>query len=227
MKKYYIPSKDGNTEQVTEKEYLSLFGDSSQRQYVNNLYKGTITLNDVPEEMQEVVQEIVKNRISRYGTYDALPASTNDIQHLVHTIMNSHPTKYQIKRLLSEILTIRDNTTDAAASRAVNIFPTLKHDGSLIKAGTRIHWAGVIKRAAVDLWDTVENNPDDAPQLWEDLNYLDGYRIIPEAITVGTAFALGEIGWWEGKLYKSLRDANIHNPAQYALGWEEVVLEVE
>jgi hypothetical protein len=227
MKTYYIPSKDGTREQLTEKEYLSLFGTSEQRSYVNKLYCGKITIQEVPEELQEAVQEIVKNRISKYGTYDEQPASTKDIENLVQAIMNSHPTKYEIKRLLTDILTIRDNSTDAVASRTVSIFPTLKHDGSLIKAGTRIRWAGVIKIAAVDLWDTIENNPDDAPNLWGDLNYRDGYRIIPEVITVSTAFSIGEIGWYGDKLYKSLLNANVYTPDQYSAGWEEFVLGAE
>ena len=49
--------------------------------------------------------------------------------------------------------------------------------------------------AAVDLYDTETNSPENAPTLWETLNYKDGYRIIPETITVGTAFSKGEIGW--------------------------------
>lgn len=222
MKKYYIPSKNGTIEQVTEKEYLSLMGDAQHRPYVNNLYRGNITLAEVPTELQKAVQEIVKNRISKYGTYDAQPATIGDIQRLVKSLINGNLTKYQVKHLLNEITLIRDNAADSVASRAVDLYPVLSHDGSLIKAGTRIRWAGVIKRAAVDLWDNVENNPDDAPQLWEDLNYIDGYRIIPENITVGTLFTLGELGWWEGKLYKSLIDNNVYTPSQYTAGWEEV-----
>ena len=92
----------------------------------------------------------------------------------------------------------------------------------LIKAGTRINWNGTLKRAAVDLWDTEENNPDNAPTLWEDINYRAGHRIIPEVITVGLAFSKDETGWWNGMLYKSLRDANTYTPEQYAAGWELV-----
>lgn len=88
--------------------------------------------------------------------------------------------------------------------------------------GTRINHNGVIKRAAVDLWDTPENNPDNAPSLWEDISYMDGYRIIPETITAGAAFAKDECGWWKGVLYRSLIDANVYTPEQYAAGWEIV-----
>lgn len=111
---------------------------------------------------------------------------------------------------------------DADASTVASLFPKLNENSSLIPAGTRINWNGVIKRAAVDLWDTAENNPDSAPALWEDLDYREGYRIIPETITVGTAFSNGEYGWWNDVLYKSLINANVYTPAAYPAGWEVV-----
>lgn len=111
---------------------------------------------------------------------------------------------------------------DATASTAPEMFPRLKEDGSLISAGTRINWNGTVKRAAADLWDTAENNPDNAPNLWENIQYRDGYRIIPEVITAGTAFALGECGWWGDTLMRSELAANVYTPEQYPDGWEIV-----
>lgn len=111
---------------------------------------------------------------------------------------------------------------DKTASTAATLFPRLKQDGALVKAGTRINWNGTIKRVAVDLWDTAENNPDNAPALYEDIEYRDGCRIIHETITAGGAFALGELGWWGGELYKSTINNNVWTPAQYAAGWVKV-----
>ena len=111
---------------------------------------------------------------------------------------------------------------DKEASEGAALFPRLKADGSLIKAGTRINWKGTIKRAAVDLWDREDSTPDNAPTLWEDIAYRQGYRIIPATITAGTAFAEGECGWWGDVLYKSKIPANVHTPEQYADGWEKV-----
>ena len=118
------------------------------------------------------------------------------------------------------IETVAASLDDKTASIALTLFPRLKQDGSLIKAGTRINYNGSIKRAAVDLWDTEANNPDNASTLWEDILYRDGYRIIPDVITAGTAFALDELGWWGDKLYKSLLSANVYTPEQYPRGWE-------
>lgn len=112
--------------------------------------------------------------------------------------------------------------SDKQASEGVELFPKLKQDDALINAGTRINWNGMLKRAAVDLWDREEYNPDNAPTLWEDIAYKLGYRIIPEVITSTLAFAFDEIGWWGDKLYKSLLDANVWTPEQNPTGWEEV-----
>lgn len=111
---------------------------------------------------------------------------------------------------------------DKTASTAAILFPRLKADGSLITAGTRINWNSTIKKAAVDLWDMAENNPDNAPGLWEDIEYKEGYRIIPDTLTVTTAFAKDECGWWNGVLYRSLLDANVYTPVAYPAGWEVV-----
>ena len=126
------------------------------------------------------------------------------------------------RQLRAMIEAAAGNLTDADASTAAELFPRLKQDGSLVSAGTRINWGGKVKRAAVDLWDRTENNPDNAPTLWEDIGYRDGIRIIPETITAGTAFAKDELGWWGDTLYKSLLDANVWTPEQNASGWERV-----
>ena len=126
------------------------------------------------------------------------------------------------RQLRAMIEAAAGNLTDADASTAAELFPRLKQDGSLVSAGTRINWYGNVKRAAVDLWDRTENNPDNAPTLWEDLAYRDGIRIIPETITAGLAFAKDELGWWGDTLYKSLLDANVWTPEQHASGWEKV-----
>ena len=117
---------------------------------------------------------------------------------------------------------MREILNDQQASTVVAVYQTLKEKGALVLNGTRINWNGTLKRAAVDLWDTVENNPDNAPSLWEDIMYREGYRIIPEVLTVGTAFALDECGWWGDKLYKSLIANNIWTPNEYPNGWQEL-----
>ena len=130
-------------------------------------------------------------------------------------------TRSEAQKLITDIVKLREAATDTQASLAVSVYHTLKQDGSLIKSGTRINYNGTIIRAAVDLYDTETNSPENAPTLWEALNYKEGYRIIPEVITVGTAFSKGELGWWNDELYKSLVDSNVYTPDQYAPNWSK------
>lgn len=126
----------------------------------------------------------------------------------------------EAKRLRKIIEKAVESVDDKDSSEAVELFPTLKNDGKLIKAGTRVNYNGVIKKASVDLYDLETYHPDNAPSIWEDILYKDGFRIIPEVITVTTAFSKDEIGWWEDSLYKSLVDNNVYNPAVYSANWE-------
>ena len=112
---------------------------------------------------------------------------------------------------------------NATASRMVDYYPTLKQDGSLIAVNTRINWNGKLKRAAVDLWDTEANNPDNAPTLWEDIEYRDGIRVIPTSIPSTDVFKKGDLGWWGDNLYQSIYDGdNVWTPEQYPAAWKKI-----
>ena len=111
---------------------------------------------------------------------------------------------------------------DSDASMSVELFPKLKYDGSLVRVNTRINWNGTLKRAAVDLYDTELNNPDNAPNLWEDVMYRDGIRIIPENIPATDPFSKGQLGWWGDELYESNVNYNIYTPAQYPDNWTKI-----
>lgn len=127
-----------------------------------------------------------------------------------------------MQRVTTVVAAARALADDKTASIAPELYDRLKEDGSLVKHGTRINWNGVLKKAAVDLWDTKENNPDNAPTMWEDIQYRAGHRIIPEVITVTSAFSKDETGWWDGVLYRSLMDSNVYTPAAYPAGWEVI-----
>lgn len=126
------------------------------------------------------------------------------------------------KKLRPIIEQAAQSLDDKTASAAPEIFGGMRNDGALIKAGTRINWFGVLKQAAVDLWDIESSNPDNAPTLWQDIAYREGIRIIPQVITVTEAFAKGERGWWGDAVYESLIDANVYTPEQYPAGWAAV-----
>lgn len=126
---------------------------------------------------------------------------------------------YKLRSIIEKATVSLDDKT---ASEGAILFPRLKGDGSLVNAGTRINWQGTIKRAANALWDTLENDPDHATTMWEDISYREGFRIIPETITASAAFQKDECGWWNDTLYKSLIDNNTWTPAAYPAGWEAI-----
>lgn len=131
-------------------------------------------------------------------------------------------TRGRAKQLRQMVVQAAASLSDKDISTAPELLQRLTADGALVQAGTRINWNGTVKRAAVDLWDTAENTPDAAPALWEDIQYKAGYRLIPETITAGLAFAKGEKGWWQEELYESLLAANVWNPAVNPDGWGKV-----
>lgn len=134
-------------------------------------------------------------------------------------------TRAQAERIRAQVEAGAAALPDAEASIEPSLTRKMRYDGSLIKAGTRIDWGGVLKRAASDLWDTEENNPDNALDLWENVLYRDGIRVIPDVITAGLAFSEGEHGWWGDVLMRSIlpgEKTNVYTPEQYPAAWEEI-----
>lgn len=118
-----------------------------------------------------------------------------------------------------------DNQT---AGRMIDYFPTMKEvcaEGALIPAKTRIrddHDASIIWRSNVDLWNTTENSPTNAPTLWDRIAYHDCIRIIPDVIPATLAWMNGELGWRDGHVYKSGMDGNVYLPGTVGALWEQM-----
>ena len=117
---------------------------------------------------------------------------------------------------------------DKAASESPDFYSDMTYSGELIAAGKRINHNNVLYKAAADLWDREENNPDNAPNLWAKIEYVNGIRKIPNvesgSFDAARAFAKNELGYWEvdEKIYKSKFPSNVYTPAAYPQGWEEV-----
>lgn len=123
----------------------------------------------------------------------------------------------------SKVELASSSMTDKDASTAPELFSGMKYDGSLIKAGTRVRWHNALMKANVDLWDTEQNNPDNAPTLWVELEYVDGVRKIPnDPIPVTKQFAKDELGWWEYKIYRSKVNGNVYSPSLVPTNWDLV-----
>ena len=130
----------------------------------------------------------------------------------------------RIRKLIEHAMKLIDDRT---ASEAVTLLPHMKYDGALISAGTPIEWNGTVKRASVDLWDTEENNPDNAPALWADIDYIDGVRKIPVTdsgiFDATLAFAENEEGYFtvDDTIYISKVNGNVYTPERYPNNWKK------
>lgn len=49
-------------------------------------------------------------------------------------------TRTEAEAFVAAFVKMREGATDAQASTAVNLYPTLKNNGALVKVGTRINW---------------------------------------------------------------------------------------
>ena len=134
-------------------------------------------------------------------------------------------TKDKAMKLRSLIEQAAVSLPDKEASEGAELFPCLKDDGLLVKAGTRIDWNGTVKKAAVDLWDTETNDPEHAPTLWVDIDYVDGARKIPVTesgiFDATLAFADGEDGYSSvaGMIYTSKVNGNVYTPQLVPTNW--------
>jgi hypothetical protein len=115
--------------------------------------------------------------------------------------------------------------TDAEVSTAPEVLRKLNRDGSLVDAGERINWHGDVKRAKNALWDTAENDPEHAPGMWDDIDYIDGVRKIPvtESGIFGAtlAFSEGEAGYStvDNTVYVSRVNGNVYTPQLVPGNW--------
>lgn len=71
MTRYYItdPTAERGFVELTESEWFALIGDDTTRPYAGKLYRGEITIEEVPEELREAVQSVVDTKIARWGLY--------------------------------------------------------------------------------------------------------------------------------------------------------------
>ena len=84
MTRYYISANnDKGFEEISEAEFFSLFGDDTTRPYANKVYKGTLSLEEVPEELRETVQAVVDAKIAKWGKYEERDISDSEALDII------------------------------------------------------------------------------------------------------------------------------------------------
>ena len=73
-KHYYItdPTAEKGFVEVTETEFIALLGDETTRPYASKVYKGEITIEEVPEDVRESVATVVAAKVERWGEYSKI-----------------------------------------------------------------------------------------------------------------------------------------------------------
>lgn len=71
MTRYYISDSTApkGFVELTQTEWLALFGTDETRPYASKVYRGEITLDDVPEDIRADVEAVVQAKVDRWGLY--------------------------------------------------------------------------------------------------------------------------------------------------------------
>lgn len=72
MKHYYLLNRKSTHgfEEITEEEYLAVIGLPPVREYATKVYRGKMSIEDVPEEHREKTRSVVDAKIARLGVYE-------------------------------------------------------------------------------------------------------------------------------------------------------------
>lgn len=72
MGKYYLLNKNApcGFEEITEEEYIAVVGLPPVKDYAFKVYRGKMSIEDVPEEHREATQAVVDAKIARLGVYE-------------------------------------------------------------------------------------------------------------------------------------------------------------
>ena len=89
MKRYYIT--DLNAErgfvEVSEDEFHALLGTDETRLYVSKVYRGTMSIDDVPIELREEVRAVVNNKIARFGEYTKQDIPAAELKSMIEGVV--------------------------------------------------------------------------------------------------------------------------------------------
>lgn len=130
---------------------------------------------------------------------------------------------------MREIIEIAmEGVADKEGAEVVTLFSSAPDgdawwDGHLIEAGTRIRFGDQLHRANNALYAHRHYAPDQAPDLWEAIQYRDGYRVISGPISAANPVQPGEIVWLGDTKWRNVSTiATSYLPTEYPAGWEMV-----
>lgn len=89
MKHYYIadPSAERGFIEVTEAEFNALLGTEETRPYASKVYRGIISIEEVPEDLRSQVQAVVNNKIARFGEYHSQEVPAEELKTMIEEVI--------------------------------------------------------------------------------------------------------------------------------------------
>ena len=88
-KHFYLsdPSSDKGFVEITEEEFNAILGTDETRPYASKVYRGELSIGEVPEELQEAVQAVVDAKIARWGEYNKQEISVEELMDILEEVL--------------------------------------------------------------------------------------------------------------------------------------------
>ena len=88
MKRYYIidHTQPKGFIEITEIDFYNILGNETIRPYAKQVYRGKITIDEVPEEYRQEVETVVNKRIARFGEYEARVSDSQALAEIMEVI---------------------------------------------------------------------------------------------------------------------------------------------
>lgn len=89
MKHYYLsnPNSPKGFDEVTEEEFYAILGDETTKPYAGKVYRGELTIEEVPEDIREAVIAVVEARTARFGVYTEQDISAEELKNMIQGVL--------------------------------------------------------------------------------------------------------------------------------------------
>lgn len=89
MKHYYItdPSAERGFVEVSEAEFTAIIGTEETRPYANQVYRGELSIEEVPANLQETVQAVVAAKVARWGEYNTQEVPAEELKSMIEGVV--------------------------------------------------------------------------------------------------------------------------------------------
>lgn len=89
MKHYYIsnPNSEKGFDEVTETEFYAIIGTDETRPYASKVYRGTLSIEEVPEDLRTQVQAVVDSKIARFGEYNKQEVPAAELKSMIEEVV--------------------------------------------------------------------------------------------------------------------------------------------